>query len=49
LTLSKINDWGEDFPGGWREEAESMLPKVKSWRDAGDTHYRKNHREEAKL
>jgi hypothetical protein len=24
-------------------------PKVKSWRDAGDTHYRKNHREEAKL
>jgi hypothetical protein len=26
-----------------------MLPKVKSWRDAGDTLYRKNHQEEAKL
>jgi hypothetical protein len=35
--------------GGYREEAESMLPKVKSWRDTGDTHYRKNHPEEAKL
>jgi hypothetical protein len=32
-----------------REEAESMLPKIKSWRDAGDTSYRKNHQEEAKL
>jgi hypothetical protein len=32
-----------------REEAESMLPKVKSWRDTGDTPYRKNHGEEAKL
>jgi hypothetical protein len=32
-----------------REEAESMSPKVKSWRDAVDTPYRKNHREEAKL
>jgi hypothetical protein len=32
-----------------REEAESMLPKVKSWRDAGDTPYRKNHREQAKF
>jgi hypothetical protein len=31
------------------EEAESLLPKVKSWRDTGDTLYRKNHREEAKL
>jgi hypothetical protein len=30
------------------EEAESVSPKVKSWRDAGDTPYRKN-REEAKL
>jgi hypothetical protein len=29
--------------GGYREEAESMLPKVKSWRDSGDTPYRKNH------
>jgi hypothetical protein len=26
-----------------------VLPKIKSWRDAGDTPYRKNHREEAKL
>jgi hypothetical protein len=26
-----------------REEAESMPPKVKSWRDAGNTPYRKNH------
>jgi hypothetical protein len=30
------------------EEAESVLPKIKSWRDAGDTPYRKNHQEEAK-
>jgi hypothetical protein len=28
---------------------ESVLPKVKSWRDTGDTPYWKNHREEAKL
>jgi hypothetical protein len=35
--------------GGWREEAESMLPKIESWRDTEDTHYRKNHQEEAKL
>jgi hypothetical protein len=26
-----------------------MLPEVKSWRDTGDTPYRKNHQEEAKL
>jgi hypothetical protein len=26
-----------------------MLPKVKSWRDAGDTPCRKNHQEEAKV
>jgi hypothetical protein len=26
-----------------------MLPKVKSWRDAGDTAYRKDHLEEAKF
>jgi hypothetical protein len=32
-----------------RKEAESMLPKVKSWRDTGDTPYRKYHQEEAKL
>jgi hypothetical protein len=35
--------------GDWREEAESVLPKIKSWRDARDTPYRKNHQEEAKL
>jgi hypothetical protein len=35
--------------GDEREEAESVLPKVKSWRNAGDTPYRKNHGEEAKL
>jgi hypothetical protein len=34
--------------GRWREEAESLPPKVKSWRDTGDTPYRKNHQEEAK-
>jgi hypothetical protein len=37
---------------GWdskKEEAESVLPEVKSWRDAGDTPYRKNHQEEANL
>jgi hypothetical protein len=26
-----------------------MPPKVKSWRDTGDTNYGKNHPEEAKL
>jgi hypothetical protein len=26
-----------------------VLPKVKSWRDAGDIPYRKNHPKEAKL
>jgi hypothetical protein len=35
--------------GDKREEAESMLPKVKFWRDTGDTPGRKNHQEEAKL
>jgi hypothetical protein len=35
--------------GDQREEAESMLPKVNSWRDAGDTPGRKNHQEQAKL
>jgi hypothetical protein len=33
----------------WREEAESLLLKVKSWRDTRDTPGRKNHQEEAKL
>jgi hypothetical protein len=32
-----------------REEAESVLPKVKSWRDAGETPCKKNQQEEAKL
>jgi hypothetical protein len=31
------------------EEAESVLPKVNSWRQAGDTPGRKNHKEETKL
>jgi hypothetical protein len=35
--------------GNYREEAESMLPKVKSWRDAGDMPCKKNHQEKAKL
>jgi hypothetical protein len=35
----------------WRivVEAESMPPKVNSWRDTGNTPGRKNHQEEAKL
>jgi hypothetical protein len=33
----------------WLEEAQSMLPIAKSWRDAGDTPCRQNQREEAKL
>jgi hypothetical protein len=38
------------IPRWWLEVgAESMLPKVKSWRDAGETLCRKNHQEEAKL
>jgi hypothetical protein len=40
----------DEIPRWWqREEAESVPPKVKSWRDAGDTPYRKNHWAEAKL
>jgi hypothetical protein len=35
--------------GNYREEAENVLPKVKSWRDTGDAPCRKNHQEEAKL
>jgi hypothetical protein len=38
-----------EWDGGYREEAESVPPIVKSWRDAGDTPCRQNHREEAKL
>jgi hypothetical protein len=40
---------GKFQDGSYREEAESMLPKVKSWRDNGDTPYRKKHQEEAKF
>jgi hypothetical protein len=32
-----------------RKQKACFLNKVKSWRDAGDTHYRKNHQEEAQL
>jgi hypothetical protein len=28
---------------------QKVPPKVKSWRDAGDTPYGENHREKAKL
>jgi hypothetical protein len=31
------------------KEAESEPPVVKTWRDAGDTLCRQNHRKEAKL
>jgi hypothetical protein len=46
LTLSneklirEIPRWKE-FQDSKREEAESMLPKEQSWRDSGDTPYRK--------
>jgi hypothetical protein len=33
-----------EIPRWWLEGgAESMLPKVKSWKDAGGTPYRKKH------
>jgi hypothetical protein len=32
-----------------KKKKESVLPKVKSWRDARETLCRKNHQEEAKL
>jgi hypothetical protein len=35
--------------GNYREEEESMLPKMKSWREAGDMPCRKNHHKEEKL
>jgi hypothetical protein len=41
--------FGEFQDGGYREEAESEPPIVKSWRDTGDTPCRQNHQEEAKL
>jgi hypothetical protein len=41
---------GEGFQDGSQgEEAESMSSKVKSWKDTGDTPYRKNNQEKAKL
>jgi hypothetical protein len=43
--IKNITNWGFQ-DGDYREEAESMLPKVKSWRDAEDTPCRKNHQEE---
>jgi hypothetical protein len=45
-TSSIGSKWHLQIP---REEAESMLPKVNSWRDTGDTPGRKNHQEEAQL
>jgi hypothetical protein len=40
---------GEFQYGSYREKAESMPSKVKSWRDARDTSCRQGHQEEAKL
>jgi hypothetical protein len=40
--VSRINTGGFQ-DGGYREEAESKPPIVKSWRDAGDTLCRHNH------
>jgi hypothetical protein len=31
--------------GNYKEEAESVLPKVNFWRDDGDTPGRQNHKE----
>jgi hypothetical protein len=41
IIIKTTNEGFQD--GSFREEAESMPPKVKSWRDAGDTPNRKNH------
>jgi hypothetical protein len=39
----------EEIPGWWLEGgSRSVLPKIKSWRVAGDTPYRKNQWEETK-
>jgi hypothetical protein len=43
------NYWGKWEDGGYREEAESKPPIVKSWRDTEDTLCRQNHQEKAKL
>jgi hypothetical protein len=43
------NNAGEFQDGGKREEAKSMPPIVKHWRDAGETPCRQNHGEKAKL
>jgi hypothetical protein len=45
----KLLDKGFSQDGSWREEAENVSPKVKSWRDDGDTPCRQGHWEEAKL
>jgi hypothetical protein len=49
LINSSKNLRGRFQDGDYREEAESMLPKVESWRDTGNTFCRKNHQEEAKF
>jgi hypothetical protein len=44
LEYHERKDKVKDFQDGcYREEAESMPPKVKSWRDAGDTPCRQGH------
>jgi hypothetical protein len=48
-TLKKFPCKGGFQDGNYREGAECTLLKIKSWRDAGDTPYRKNHQEEAKF
>jgi hypothetical protein len=49
--FKRINqgDSGGFQDGDYREEVESMLPKVNSWRDARDTPGKKNSKKEAKL
>jgi hypothetical protein len=47
MGIKSLN-WG--IPRWWlEEEAESVLPIVKSWRNARDTPCRQGHQEEAKL
>jgi hypothetical protein len=48
FTYKKILGGGFQ-DGGYREEAESVPPTVKFWRNTGDTPCRQGHREEAKL
>jgi hypothetical protein len=42
LISDKIDSSG-DSKMSEREEAESVPPKVKSWRDAGNKPYRQDH------